>query len=196
MKFIKKLLLLFLLVILTACGGNEDPTTAILPNLNGLSRDEIARKLESKGISYQFMFEDMIYYSDDYFDQFVKYEEKVVTSNLIREDCINKGMMMGLCKDKRKLVLTITTILLSCLLTSTIYIILAKEGLVIIKLGLILLSAGAFSNALERYIYKHVIDYISFPNFFIKKIRNVIFNIADICIFVGSLISIIGALFI
>ncbi len=130
-----------------------------------------------------------------------KIRRKKKTPYLLNENIkihyeVNKGMMMGLCKDKRKLVLTITTILLSCLLTSTIYIILAKEGLVIIKLGLILLSAGAFSNALERYIYKHVIDYISFPNFFIKKIRNVIFNIADICIFVGSLISIIGALFI
>ena len=108
----------------------------------------------------------------------------------------NKGMMMGLGKNKRKLVLSITTILLILILSTTLYFILFTQGLIVLKLGLILLSGGAFSNALERYIYKYVVDYISFPNFFIKKVRNIIFNVADICIYIGALITIVGMLFI
>lgn len=108
----------------------------------------------------------------------------------------NTGMMMGLGKNKRVFVLIITTILLLFIFASTIYLILFVKNLIIFKIGLIILSGGAFSNGLERYIYKCVIDYVSFPRFFIKKIRNVIFNVADMCIFLGSIIMIIGLFFI
>lgn len=108
----------------------------------------------------------------------------------------NKGMMMGVGKNKRKLILTITTILLVLILSSTLCLILFTKEYIILKLGLILLSGGSLSNGLERYIYKYVVDYVSFPNFFIKRIRNIIFNVPDLCIFVGTLIMLIGLLFI
>ena len=73
MKFIKKILILVLLVFLAGCTNTTPSDYYTLPNLNGLSREEIAKKLDSRGIRYQFMFSEMAYYDDTYFDQFVKY---------------------------------------------------------------------------------------------------------------------------
>ena len=68
--------------------------------------------------------------------------------------------------------------------------------MITLKIGCILLSGGALSNALERYIYKYVIDYISFPTFFIKKVRKIIFNMADLFIFTSCIIILIGVIMI
>lgn len=73
MKFIKKILILVLLVFLAGCTNTTPSDYYTLPNLNGLSREEIAKKLDARGIRYQFMFSEMAYYDDTYFDQFVKY---------------------------------------------------------------------------------------------------------------------------
>lgn len=77
MKFLKKLLLLILLFLLVGCTNTPSDSIssnyAILPNLNGKSREEIAKTLESRGIRYQFLFYDTIYYDESEFDQFVKY---------------------------------------------------------------------------------------------------------------------------
>ena len=71
MKFIKKILILVLLVFLAGCTNTTPSDYYTLPNLNGLSREEIAKKLDSRGIRYQFMFSEMAYYDDTYFDQSV-----------------------------------------------------------------------------------------------------------------------------
>lgn len=109
---------------------------------------------------------------------------------------INTGMMMGLARKNRVLVLIVTTVLLFFILSSTLYLILFTKDLIILKLGLIILSGGSISNGLERYIYKGVIDYISFPKAPIKKTRNIIFNVADFFIFIGCILMILGIFFI
>ncbi len=109
---------------------------------------------------------------------------------------INTGMMLGLSKNNRAIVLIITTILLILVLGTTIFLIIFTRGMITLKIGCIVLSGGAMSNALERYIYKHVIDYISFPRFLIKKVRRIIFNVADFFIFIGCLIILIGVILI
>ena len=108
----------------------------------------------------------------------------------------NTGMMLGLSKNNRAIVLIITTILLILVLGTTIFLIFFTRGMITLKIGCIVLSGGAMSNALERYIYKHVIDYISFPKFLIKKVRRIIFNVADFFIFIGCLIILIGVILI
>jgi lipoprotein signal peptidase len=100
-------------------------------------------------------------------------------------------MMLGLSKNNRTIVLIVTTILLIPIIIITPYLILFTKKMIILKIGCILLSGGALSNALERYIYKYVIDYISFPTFFIKKVRRIIFNMADLFIFISFNIYVI-----
>lgn len=108
----------------------------------------------------------------------------------------NKGMMLGVHKNKPRFVLITTIIVLTITIIISLYVFLAFEKLYILKIGLMLLSGGSLSNSLERFIYRYVIDYFSFPNCIFKKVRNVVFNFADICIFLGFFIIIIGCLFI
>ncbi len=108
----------------------------------------------------------------------------------------NTGMMLGLSKNNRTIVLIVTTILLIPIIIVTPYLILFTKKMITLKIGCILLSGGALSNALERYIYKYVIDYISFPTFFIKKVRKIIFNMADLFIFTSCIIILIGVIMI
>ncbi len=104
----------------------------------------------------------------------------------------NTGMMLGFLKNKKNFIKIITIILVLILFGFSIYILLFEEYLYILKVGLALLSGGALSNAIERLFKGFVIDYFSFPKFFIKKVRRVIFNFADIAIFLGCLICLIG----
>ena len=108
----------------------------------------------------------------------------------------NKGMMLGAHKNKPRFVLITTIVVLTITILISLYVFLAFEKLYILKIGLMLLSGGSLSNSLERFIYRYVIDYFSFPNCIFKKVRNVVFNFADICIFLGFFIIIIGCLFI
>lgn len=107
----------------------------------------------------------------------------------------NKGAMLGLLSKKRKMMLVLTTLFLILIVVLSIIVLLFTNGKYILKLGLLLLSAGAFSNAIERYIYKYVIDYLIFPKFFIKPIRNIVFNKADLLIFVGICNILLASIF-
>lgn len=66
------------------------------------------------------------------------------------------------------------------------------RGSNLLKIGLAFLLGGAYSNTYDRLMRKYVVDYVSFPvkN---KKIRNIVFNISDFCIVIGSLLMVIGS---
>lgn len=89
MKFLRKILILICLLLLTGCVTTTPSLYATLPNLNGMSRDEISNKLDRLNIRYQFMFEDLMYSSSDEFDEFIKYGndlkagDRVLKSDLI-----------------------------------------------------------------------------------------------------------------
>lgn len=108
----------------------------------------------------------------------------------------NKGMMMGTLENNKKALIIITSIMVAILLVISIYVFLFCEELYILKIGLIIYCSGSFSNALERYIYGYVVDYFSFPNTLIKGLDQVVFNFADICIFIGVFVIVIGLFFI
>ncbi len=68
------------------------------------------------------------------------------------------------------------------------------------KLGAAFLLGGAVSNLYDRLSRGYVVDYLrlccrAFPRG-LKKIRNIIFNIADFFIFTGSILSAIYSFFI
>ena len=60
------------------------------------------------------------------------------------------------------------------------------------RLGLILIIAGSLSNIYDRLKRGYVVDYIHIDLPFIKE---VIFNLADVYIFVGSITASFAALF-
>ena len=62
------------------------------------------------------------------------------------------------------------------------------------KLGASFLLGGAASNLYDRLNRGYVVDYIRFPNCRIKKIRHIIFNIADFFLFMGAALSVLYGL--
>ena len=67
-----------------------------------------------------------------------------------------------------------------------------KKGGLLVKLALGLFFGGALSNLYDHFYRGYVVDYIRLP---IKKIRNIIFNIADFFIFIGAALSAVYGLF-
>lgn len=59
----------------------------------------------------------------------------------------------------------------------------AKVG--IAGIGYALILGGGLSNFIDRVKKGAVTDYLRFPNFPIKKIRNLVFNLSDFGIFAG-----------
>lgn len=106
--------------------------------------------------------------------------EKILNGNIILERYHNKGAMLNFMQNNAKAVKVICSTLLGLLLLF-FAVILPKKGNHLLKLGLSLVLGGALSNVYERFKRGYVVDYFSFK--FLKKI---VFNISDICIFLGS----------
>ena len=60
------------------------------------------------------------------------------------------------------------------------------------KTGVALLLGGGLSNLYDRYTKGHVVDYFHI-NIGPKRLRNIIFNISDFCVFIGALLAVAGA---
>lgn len=67
-----------------------------------------------------------------------------------------------------------------------------KKGIRVVKTALSLVLGGALSNVYDRIKRKYVVDYFSF-NSQKEKIKNMVFNISDIFIFIGIFILTICA---
>ncbi len=68
---------------------------------------------------------------------------------------------------------------------------LPKKGDRLQKLGLAFVLGGAASNLYDRFKRGYVVDYL---NVRVKKIREIIFNLADVCILIGAAVFLIGEL--
>ena len=64
-----------------------------------------------------------------------------------------------------------------------------KKGYRLQKLGLALTIGGAASNLYDRFVRGYVVDYL---NVRIARLREVIFNIGDVCILLGAALFFIG----
>ncbi len=116
-------------------------------------------------------------------------KEEILNGNIILERYHNKGAMLNFMEDKVELVKRITVTLLGILML-LFACLLPKKGNHILKFALSLILGGALSNVHDRLTRGYVVDYFSFK--FLKKI---IFNISDICIFIGSALITLLSLF-
>lgn len=116
--------------------------------------------------------------------------EPVVGGHIIITRFHNPGAMLGWMKDKPKMLMGVTIIGIGVLaggLMGSLY----KKKSVSIRLGLALLLGGAASNAYDRIMKKEVTDYfrISIGS---KRLERIIFNIGDMAIFIGGILTAIG----
>lgn len=109
---------------------------------------------------------------------------------LLLRRCHNQGMMLNLAEKSRPVVAVLSvvfTLVLTILFIST----LGKKGGRWLRSGLALMLGGAFSNTYDRLKRKYVVDYFSF-NVRNERLRNIVFNIADLGIMIGSLLVVIA----
>ena len=102
----------------------------------------------------------------------------------------NKGAMLNLGQEKSSMIAALSVAL--CLLMSICFLLsLGQRGNAGLRLGLSLLLGGSFSNTYDRLKRKYVVDYFSF-NVPVKFIRKIVFNISDLFIMIGALITVLS----
>lgn len=112
----------------------------------------------------------------------------IIKDELYIEYTKNKGAIYSLYEDKSNIVCGVSAILLGIM--GIVYgFTLTKKENCLSKLGLSLLIAGGLSNVYDRIKRKYVVDYIYW-----RKLKKIIFNMADVFIFIGSIIYFIGDL--
>jgi lipoprotein signal peptidase len=116
-------------------------------------------------------------------------KEEILGGNIVIERYHNKGAMLNFLENDVKVVKTISCTLLGVILLMFLFL-LPKKGDKLLKFAMALILGGALSNVVDRFTRGYVVDYFSFK--FLKKI---VFNISDICIFIGSGFAVIHSLF-
>lgn len=116
-------------------------------------------------------------------------KEEILNGRIILERYHNKGVMLNFLENSVQTVKIITTTLLGIILL-LFAILLPQKGNRLLKLSLSLILGGALSNVYDRLTKGYVVDYFSFR--FLKKI---VFNISDICIFLGAVLMALVSLF-
>lgn len=114
-------------------------------------------------------------------------EEKICGAAILLRKYYNEGATLNFLAKKPRLMTGIHTGVMT-IVTVVFTLLLRKKGNVGAKLGMSLVVGGGMSNLHDRLTKKHVVDYFSF-NVRWRKLRNVIFNISDIFIFAGALIT-------
>lgn len=102
----------------------------------------------------------------------------------------NRGMALNLGEKHRKVVASLSVVM-TVGLTVLFIVSLGRRGSSLLRTGLAFLLGGAFSNTYDRLRRKYVVDYVSF-NLPVKRLRNIVFNIADFSIMIGALLIILS----
>ena len=102
----------------------------------------------------------------------------------------NKGAFLNFGEQKRKLV-TLLSVLLTVAVLVVFVLTLGMRGKKLLKAGLSFLLGGAFSNTHDRVVREYVVDYVSLKTG-IAAIDRVVFNLADLCILIGTMAVVLG----
>ncbi len=102
----------------------------------------------------------------------------------------NRGAMLGM-GEKRGAAVTALSMGLTLIAVLVFILSLGMYGSNLLRAGLSLLLGGAFSNTYDRLKQQYVMDYVSLGVKW-KPLRRVVFNVSDLCILTGSLMSVLG----
>lgn len=127
-------------------------------------------------------------YIEDFFEP--KEERETMSSHVMLRKVYNRGFILDTLDQYPKLVQRSSLILGIVLLVYDLRLFLTK-GRRLEKLGLTLLSAGAFSNIYDRVIRGKVIDYIGFKSKW-KSLSRITANLADFYVLIGSVLAVLG----
>ena len=116
---------------------------------------------------------------------------KIMGGTILIRKHHNKGFMLNKGSNSQPFVAAVS-LGLAVFCTLIFIVTLGNKGNILLNTGLALLLGGAYSNTYDRLKRKYVVDYFSFgvP---INAIRRIIFNLSDICIMIGAMLSAIAA---
>lgn len=121
-------------------------------------------------------------------------EQKILNGKITISKCYNKGIILNYFENKKEMVKTISFFVLGLILLLFTFM-LPKKGNRLFKLGLSFVIGGAVSNVYDRMNRGYVVDYFSINCKKLKKLSNIVFNLGDIFIFIGSLLILLYSLF-
>ena len=127
-----------------------------------------------------------------HFDKKLKFGEtiEIGKGKIILKKYYNKGAALDSFETYPKQLLLVTGGMIGVILYLWKKAI-GMQGEYVRKIAFSLLLGGAISNLLDRLTKHYVVDYFSFSW---KKIRHIVFNIADFCVFIGSFLFLIASL--
>lgn len=114
--------------------------------------------------------------------------KEILDGKLLLRKAHNKGAMLNFMDDHPDMVAGFSLGLALCVALGFFYS-LGQKGKGMLKLSLAFVTGGALCNVYDRLVRKYVVDYLSL-NVRWQKLRQVVFNISDIFIFLGSILFI------
>lgn len=118
------------------------------------------------------------------------FQKKTLGGHVLLRKSHNRGAMLNFMQDRQQMVAGFSMGITACLV-GVYASLLKKKGRRLKKTGLAFLVGGACSNVVDRLRRGYVVDYFSFPSKW-KKLREIVFNIGDIFIFLGAFLSVFG----
>ena len=102
----------------------------------------------------------------------------------------NKGAMLNLGASRQQ-TMAVLSVIFTVFMTGVDVGTLGTRGRHMLKTGLSLILGGAYSNTYDRLFRKYVVDYVSFEvrN---PRLRNIVFNLSDFGIMIGSCLLVIS----
>lgn len=117
----------------------------------------------------------------------IKEQHPCLKRKIILEKYYNTGAALNFLEKKPGLMRGIHTVMI-VMAGIYFYILLRTPGKKLAKTGMALLLGGGANNLYDRYTKGHVVDYFRI-NAGPKRLRRIIFNISDFCIFIGALLA-------
>lgn len=120
-------------------------------------------------------------------------EKSILNGHVKLKLCRNEGAAGGFFKDSKENVRGLATIILG-FASIRFLILLFQKGKKALKIGYALLLGGGFGNLIDRWMHGYVTDFFSF-NTKLKKLGQIVFNLADLFILAGGIIAVFASLF-
>jgi signal peptidase II len=117
-------------------------------------------------------------------------EKKILGGRILIRKVHNRGIALGALADRPVMVRRGTLGLIGALAVYFV-VLLCRKGNAVRKTGVALLLGGALCNWYDRFHQGCVTDYFSFQVKW-KKLKRLVFNLSDICIFAGMLLTLAG----
>ena len=100
----------------------------------------------------------------------------------------NPGLIMGFLGKKQALANALSACAMLAVLVYTA--VRCVKGLSLLaKIGWGLILGGGIANIYDRVKHGYVTDYVRFPGAKIKKLRKIIYNVGDFCVFLGAILA-------